>query len=182
MPLGALVHPDMKAGFSAHPAGVYAHVYTAMLALLLGPLQFSDRLRRTRPALHRWSGRVYLLVGVLGGGLSGLYLAQYAYGGPVAQAGFAALALCWLYTGVRAFLAIRRRDVESHRRWMVRNYALAFAAVMLRLYIPAAVMAGVDFALAYALIAWLCWLPNLVLAERLYQGTRARSGGSVNTA
>jgi len=36
---------------------------------------------------------------------------------------------------------------------------------MLRLYIPAAVIAGADFAVAYAIIGWLCWVPNLVFAE-----------------
>ena len=165
MPLGSLVHPDMKAGFVAHPLGVYVHVFAAALALLLGPFQFSARLRRARIHLHRWMGRVYLGVGVLVGGLSGLYLSQFAFGGPVARLGFAALAASWLYTGLRAFLAIRSRSIDEHRKWMVRNYSLAFAAVMLRLYIPASVLAGADFAVAYSVIAWLCWLPNLLVAE-----------------
>jgi hypothetical protein len=48
---------------------------------------------------------------------------------------------------------------------MVRNFSLTFAAVTLRLYIPASVFAGIDFAVAYPIIAWLCWLPNLLVAE-----------------
>lgn len=56
---------------------------------------------------------------------------------------------------------------------MVRNFSLAFAAVMLRLYVPAAVLAGADF--AYAIIAWLCWVPNLVIAEWLFNGAHART-------
>lgn len=39
------------------------------------------------------------------------------------------------------------------------------AAVMLRLYIPSSVLAGVDFAIAYPVVAWRCWLPNLLVAE-----------------
>ncbi|MEN3365538.1 MAG: hypothetical protein V7606_2812 [Burkholderiales bacterium] len=168
MPLGSLVHPDMKADFVAHPLGVYIHVFAAAVALLLGPSQFSARLRRSRIHLHRWMGRVYLGVGVLIGGLSGLYISQFAFGGFVAKLGFATLAIGWLYTGLRAFLAIRRRAIDEHRKWMVRNFSLAFAAVMLRLYIPAAVVAGVDFAVAYPIIAWLCWVPNVVFAEWRY--------------
>ncbi len=110
-------------------------------------------------------GRLYLGGGVLLGGLSGLYLSQYAFGGWAGKAGFAALAVCWLYTGARAFLAIRRGAIEEHRKWMVRNFSLAFAAVMLRLYIPASVVAGIEFSAAYPVIAWLCWLPNLAVAE-----------------
>jgi len=168
MPLGSLVHPDMKSGFVLHPLGVYLHVFAAAVALLLGPFQFSARLRRARIQLHRWMGRLYLGLGVLLGGLSGLYISQFAYGGLAAKLGFAALAVCWLYTGVRAFLAIHNRTVDEHEKWMVRNFSLAFAAVMLRLYIPASVLAGIEFAIAYPIIAWLCWLPNLLVAEWIY--------------
>jgi uncharacterized membrane protein len=172
MPLGSLVHPDMKAEFVAHPLGVYLHVFAAAVALLLGPFQFSTRLRSARIQLHRWMGRTYLGVGVLIGGLSGLYISQFAFGGPVAALGFATLAVCWLFTGLRAFLAIRRKEIGEHRKWMVRNFALSFAAVTLRLYIPASQIAGVEFAVAYPAIAWLCWVPNLLFAERQYNVER----------
>ena len=48
MPVGSLVHPDMKAGFAEHPLGVYLHAFAAAVALLLGPFQFSARLRQRR--------------------------------------------------------------------------------------------------------------------------------------
>lgn len=168
MPLGVLVHPDMRAAFQAHSVGIYAHVFASAVALALGPFQFVSRLRASRPRLHRWSGRVYLGAGVLLGGLSGLYMAFHAFGGPTARLGFAGLALAWLFTGLRALAAIRRRDIAAHRRWMVRNFALTFAAVMLRLYLPAATVAGVAFEMAYPAIAWLCWAPNVVVAEVLF--------------
>lgn len=168
LPMGAAVHPDMKPAFIANATAVQVHVFTAALAMALGPLQFSAGLRRRRPQLHRWTGRVYLGIGVLVGGVAGLYLAGHAHGGAVSQLGFSALALLWLYTGARAYLAIRAGAVDDHRRWMVRNYALTLAAVTLRLYVPAAVVTGVDFALAYPVIAWLCWVPNLLVAELRY--------------
>jgi uncharacterized membrane protein len=171
----------MRAGFQAHPTGVYLHVFGALFALAVGPFQFLDRLRGRHPRMHRWMGRAYLLLGVLVGGLAGLYLSQFAHGGPVAQLGFGALALAWLYTGARAFDAIRRQEFAAHRRWMTRNYALAFAAVMLRLYLPAAVIAGVDFAIAYAVIAWACWVPNLLLAEWRLRVSAARPPASPQT-
>lgn len=177
-PLGALVHPDMKAEFVAHPLGVYLHVFSAAVALLLGPFQLWGRLRRDHIRIHRWSGRLYLGFGVLLGGLSGLYIAQFAFGGPVARLGFAMLAVCWLDTGLRGFLAIRRGMIGEHRRWMLRNFALAFAAVMLRLYVPASVAAGIDFAAAYAAIAWLCWLPNLLVAELMLRSEQRTMAGS----
>jgi len=168
LPLGSLVHPDMQASFLAHSTGIYTHAFAAIVALVLGPFQFSSRLRQTRPRVHRWFGRVYLAVGVLVGGLSGLYMSQFAFGGSVARLGFAMLAVFWLYTGLRAWLAIRRRAVNEHRCWMVRNFALTFAAVTLRFYLPVSMVAGIDFSLAYPVIAWLCWVPNLLFAEWRY--------------
>jgi uncharacterized membrane protein len=167
-PLGSAVHPQMRATFEAHRLGIYAHVFGALFALALGPFQFSARLRATRLALHRWLGRLYLGVGVLIGGLAGLYMALHAFGGRAAQLGFGCLALAWLYSGARAYAAIRARDVAAHRRWMVRNFALTFAAVTLRLYLPVAMASGVAFELAYPAIAWLCWVPNLIVAETLF--------------
>ena len=166
LPLGAVVHPDMRAAFEAHRLAIYVHVFASAVALTFGPMQFSRRLRTARPTVHRWSGRLYLLIGVLVGGVTGLVLAFHAFGGLVSQLGFGCLAVSWLYTGIRAYVAIRSREIAAHRRWMVRNFALTFAAVTLRLWLPAAVAAGVPFDLAYPAIAWLCWVPNLLLAER----------------
>ncbi len=179
LPLGAAVHPDMRATFEAQRAGIYVHVFASAVALTLGPLQFSARLRARRPALHRWSGRLYLGVGVLVGGLAGLFMAAHAFGGVTARLGFACLAIGWLYTGLRAYLAIRARDIVSHRRWMVRNFALTFAAVTLRLWLPAAMASGIAFELSYPVIAWLCWVPNLVVAEYLFN--RKHSSEHPNT-
>lgn len=166
MPLGAVVDPDMRANFQAHPVGIYTHVFASAVALALGSFQFVRRLRLRWPAWHRWAGRVYLGLGVLPGGLAGLWMAFFASGGAVGRMGFAALALAWLYTGTRAYLSIRAGDVVAHRRWMVRNFALTLAAVTLRLWLPAALSgARLPYEVAYPVIAWLCWVPNLMVAE-----------------
>ncbi|MEQ9003518.1 MAG: DUF2306 domain-containing protein, partial [Pseudomonadales bacterium] len=57
-------------------------------------------------------------------------------------------------------------DIDGHRRWMVRNFALTFAAVTLRLELGLLTGAlGWSFDHAYLTVAWLCWVPNLVVAE-----------------
>jgi uncharacterized membrane protein len=172
VPLGRFLHPDMRAAFEANSVAIYGHVFASTVALALGPFQFLSRLRARRPALHRWLGRTYLAIGVLIGGLCGLYMSIHAFGGLVGKTGFTLLALAWLYTGLRAFAAIRGGDAAAHRRWMVRNFALAFAAVTLRIWLPLSVAAGAEFELAYPAIAWLCWLPNLVVAELLFNRAR----------
>lgn len=166
LPAGALVHPDIRPALQARPAVVLTHALAAAIALAIGPLQFRARLRQSAPSVHRWLGRVYF-AGVLIGGIAGLYMAFHAYGGAVARAGFASLAVAWLYTGLRAYLSIRERDVPAHRNWMIRNFALTFAAVTLRLYVPAALGFGIALGTAYPVIAWLCWVPNLLVARWL---------------
>ena len=78
-----------------------------------------------------------------------------------------------------AYKHIHNKDIEHHREWMTRNYALTFAAVMLRLWQLAFGMAGVDFLLGYMTVAWLCWIPNLMAAEWIIRRNR---GGQQNSA
>lgn len=170
-PLGVLLHPEMRATYAIYPAAIYAHIFGSAVALIIGPFQFWTRLRSQSPQLHRWLGRCYLLIGVGIGGSAGLFMAFHAFGGLAARLGFGILAVLWLYTGYRAYRSIRAREIASHRRWMVRNFGLTFAAVMLRLYLPASMVTGIAFESAYPVIAWLCWIPNVFVAEWLIRKT-----------
>jgi uncharacterized membrane protein len=163
-PLGSLVHPKMGEVFRAHPVAIYAHVFFSLAALALGPIQLVKPLRRRRPGLHRAVGRVYLFC-VLVGGLAGLRLAPMAFGGAFSAAGFAALAIGWLATGFLGYKTIRRGDVAAHRRWMLRNYALTFAAVTLRLQMGICFALGLPFEAFYPWLAWTCWVPNALVGE-----------------
>lgn len=157
--------PEQRAVYLAHFAFLMMHILGSMLALMIGPFQFLPGIRKGRwLKLHRGLGRTYLL-SVLFGGLGGLYMATVSYGGIVTHLGFGALACLWLYTGYRAYKHIRNKDIEAHRRWMIRNYALTFAGVMLRIWAPLSGILGIDFLMAYRAIAWLCWVPNLLVAE-----------------
>jgi hypothetical protein len=78
----------------------------------------------------------------------------------------------WLYSGTRAYRHIRNKDLEAHRQWMIRNYALTFAGVMLRVWAPLSVGMGADFTTAYIIIGWACWVPNLLVAEWIIRRTR----------
>lgn len=181
-PIGTVLHPDIRASFASHgTAVVYLHVFGAAVALMLGPLQFWASLRARRPGLHRWLGSAYLALGVGVGGLSGLVLALGAFGGAWSQAGFGTLAVLWITTGAMALQRIVRGDVQGHRRWMTRNFALTLAAVTLRLYLPASIVGGMSLDLAYPIVAWLCWMPNLLMAEWLLSRP-ARSAGATQRA
>lgn len=143
----------------------YTHISLGGLALLTGASQFSTRLRLRLTWLHRSLGTTYV-VACVGSGVAGLYLAFHATGGVLNSVGFGGLALAWLGTTIPAWWLIRQRRIQDHRRWMVRSYSLTFAAVTLRIYLPLlADVLGLGFPTAYAIVAWLCWVPNLVVAE-----------------
>lgn len=158
-----LIPPNIGENLMVKP-WIIVHAAAASTALLVGPFQFVSRLRAARPKLHRWMGRTYV-VACLAGGASGLLLAIGCRAGPIAQAGFGLLAVCWLLANVQAWrLAVAGRYAE-HRRWMVRSFAMTFGAVTLRMYLPIAPMLGYDFMPAYVAISWLAWVPNLLVAE-----------------
>jgi len=156
--------PFIQDRVSIVPLAVYGHLAGGMFAIAFGPFQFSRRLRSRHINVHRWMGRTYLIAVVVGG-LSGLALARMSQGGNIAHLGFALLALGWIFTAARAYRHIRAGDDIAHRRWMIRNFSLTFAAVMLRIYIPLSFAFGIPFEQAYPAIAWLCWLPNVAVAE-----------------
>jgi uncharacterized membrane protein len=128
--------------------------------------------------VHRWTGRIGL-VAIAIAGAAGLVLAPFNSAGIVGFFGFGALAVLWVVSGWRGYRAIRRGDVPSHRAWMMRTFALTYAAVTLRVWIPLLILVQVPlagpggfdgdaaFANAYAAVPFLAWLPNLVVAEWL---------------
>jgi uncharacterized membrane protein len=162
---------NQKATYTAHLAMLMMHILGAMLAILIGPFQFLPGIRKGRwLKVHRWLGRTYML-SILFGGLGGLYMAQFAYGGIISRLGFGTLAILWLYSGYRAYRYIRNKEIEQHRQWIIRNYALTFAGVMLRIWVPLTTGMGADFTTAYVIIAWACWVPNLFVAEWIIRRT-----------
>ena len=150
---------------SQKPVLLYVHILVSPIALAIVPFQFSKRLRLSRPRLHRWLGRVYGMA-ILFGGVSGLLIAPNAQGGLIGQSGFFLLAVLWLATTATGIWQARQRAFASHQIWMIRSAALTWAAVTLRLYLPL-LTAGFGFETGYMIVAWLCWVPNLLVAEWL---------------
>jgi len=150
----------------------HQHILLGGVALLIGWTQFSKKIRSKNISLHRTIGKVYVAACLLSG-CAGLYIAFYATGGLIASLGFGCLAIAWLITTSKAFLSIRKREINAHQEWMIRSYALTFAAVTLRIWLPLSQMASINFISAYVVISWLCWVPNILVAEWIVGSTRA---------
>jgi len=143
----------------------YLHISFGGLALLIGWTQFSKKLRGRYLRVHRLVGKIYVL-SVFISSCAGLYIALFASGGIICSLGFGTLALLWLFTDIQAYTSIRKLRIAEHEAWMIRNYALAFAAVTLRIWLPLTTGLGhMEFVTSYRIISWLCWVPNLIIAE-----------------
>ena len=140
------------------------HIAGAATALLLGPLNFLPWIPRKAPAVHRWIGRVYIVACLIGGG-GGFVLAFGSTAGPVATAGFGSLAVCWILANVQGWRLATEGRYADHGAWMIRSFAMTFAAVTLRLYLPLIPLFHVSFVEGYRAISFLAWVPNLILAE-----------------
>ena len=104
------------------------HVLAAFLALLIGPINFSRRIRQHHLQLHRILGRIYV-ISVFVGAATGVALAAGRPGLP----GTCMQAAAWVVCTTAALVTARNGQIVQHRQWMVRSYAVTFTFVSSRL-------------------------------------------------
>ncbi len=166
-----VVAPQFRARVVAHDPWLLTHITGGIAALLLGAFQFPSAFRDRHLSLHRWLGRIYLLA-VLVSGVAGLIISPLSFGGPITHFGFGILAVLWLFSGCIAYVRARQFRFRSHSEWMTRNFALTFAAVTLRIWLLLLVLGGFTFLESYRTVAWLSWIPNLLIAELIVARSR----------
>ncbi len=149
----------------------YLHIITAPIALFIGPFQLSKRFRAKSIRRHRMMGGLYCAAVFLAG-VTGVLIGFTAKGGLVAQSGFVLLAAIWLIATFRALQVVKRGQISLHQEWMIRSIALTFSGVTLRILLPAQLVAGISVDVAYPIVAWLCWVPNLVVVEYIIRKSR----------
>jgi len=167
--LGLLAVPSIRPPFIQNlfthfPEVTVIHFIGGAIAIVAGAFQFSSSLRQKHLSVHRLLGRFYV-GSIIFSGIAGLVLAVNSVGGFYVQTGFGLMAIFWLGTTFMAYRLIRQRNVKAHENWMIRSYAVTLAGVTLRLYLGMSVVLGIKFFDAYPVLAWLCWVPNLLIAE-----------------
>ncbi|UQB67872.1 DUF2306 domain-containing protein [Epilithonimonas zeae] len=144
----------------------YIHVYSSIFALLAGFIAvFFDK---NLKYLHRFSGRIYVFITLAFSSLSGIYIGIFANGGWTAKVSFVLLGILWFYTTCKSYSEIRKKNIARHKFWMWRSYALAVSAITLRMWKVILVYLFQPNPMdIYQVIAWLGWIPNLLLVEYL---------------
>jgi uncharacterized membrane protein len=163
-------------GFNKETFGSYwnykwpliGHISGGLLALIIGPFQFSKTFRNKFMTTHRWLGRIYLTA-ILIGTISSTYLAwTSAYRVNFSWAfGLQGLAFAWITTASMAYISVMRGRILQHKEWMIRSYVVTFAFVTFRWL--------QDLQIAHQLmnkfeergptIIWLSWTIPLLITE-----------------
>ena len=154
----------------------FIHVYASFWVLMAGFTQFSRKLQRDRPRLHRIMGYIYTIDVLCITGPAGLLMGFYANGGITSRIAFVMLATLWIYFTAMALVKARKGEFKSHRNYMIRSYALTLSAITLRAW-----KFGINnsFELppmdVYRTVAWLGWTINLAAAELIIFRLKNRS-------
>ncbi|SHM73809.1 DUF2306 domain-containing protein [Mucilaginibacter sp. OK098] len=144
----------------------YCHIIGSSIILMIGFFQFSKMVYNNR-ALHKVFGKFYVF-GVLFFAAPGAYIMTlFVNRGTGVFISFLLQNTLWVAFTLAAWLLVMNGRVNDHIKMMRRSYALAFGAVTLRFYIWLFTVlgSGVGFENNYLIIAFLSWVPNLLVAE-----------------
>lgn len=145
----------------------FLHVFSSTFLLLAGFTQFYNPLKKFSK-LHRQLGKLYIFILLVLSAPAGFIMSLYANGGLPSQIAFTFLSVLWIIFTFKAYTAIRNRDFILHGNFMLRSYALTLSALTLRAWKYIIVMLFHPHPMdVYMLVAWLGWVPNLIIAEWL---------------
>jgi uncharacterized membrane protein len=106
------------------------HGLAGVTALCLGPFQFSERIRKGNPGVHRLMGRIYLGAIVVASLLS-IYITLRFEPHPF-QVEIWAQGGGWFLCAALAYIYARKRNFVLHRQWVARSYGFTFIFIMAR--------------------------------------------------
>ena len=159
--------------------GLWVHIVGGTMAMFLGPVQLWLGQTRQKLQLHRTLGKLYLL-GVALDNLAAYYLCLTTPVGFVYATGLFGMTLASTITTVMAVVAIRYRNFDQHREWMIRSYVVILSFVFFRMIAGGLEAAGIggsgiagDTARA-TLAAWCSWAIPLLLTELSLQMPKLR--------
>lgn len=147
------------------------HILLAIVALITGPLGLIQRVHSKSLHFHRWNGRVYVLSIILNY-IPGFYVSFFATGGWLSTIGFLILNTLWIWTTLKGYVSIKKKQIIPHKHWMVRSLFLSLAN--LTIYISVTIIhhgVNLSYVTSYTIAVWLCWILNLCLAEIIIRRT-----------
>lgn len=158
-----------------NPRLTMLHTIPGLLFAILGPLQFMGPIRRRVPAVHRWSGRVFVLIGITSGVAAFLMTLRFPIWGMTLNTAISLVSSVFMvFAFVQALVHVRARRFGLHREWMIRGFATGMAValfrVMLNDILPA--MGVEDFTTRWNIVVTISFPILLGFAEFWIRATR----------
>ncbi|SEM73445.1 Predicted membrane protein [Chryseobacterium taichungense] len=145
----------------------YTHVYISIFVLLTGFLAILRKDFGIKD-LHQNVGKVYIFLILFLAAPSGIYMGIFANGGIYSKISFVILGCLWWFSTLEAYQLARQKNFKQHQQWMWRSFALTFSAITLRMWKVIIVYLFHPNPMdVYQIIAWLGWIPNILLIEYL---------------
>jgi uncharacterized membrane protein len=173
-----LLHADSPLRQRYAPIGwiVFLHGFPGAIALLLGVLQFSARLRQRHWPWHRAMGRIYVACVFIAAPMAVIVSIKLPI--PTLMLASAIQATGWIATTATALYCVRTGQIQQHREWMIRSYPFAMVFVVVRavIAIPAVARLGgmATVTVVWSTIAVACFLPSFLIEwQKLAANRRA---------
>jgi uncharacterized membrane protein len=150
--------------FPAYYPVLIVHMVTGTIAMLTMVLQVWPRLREKFPKVHRVSGRVYV-VSVVVAALAGFVVIWFAV--PWGKVGSLCMLIFWVWSTVAGYVAIRRGNHVTHRRYMLYSFAVSANNMWASITMLAIFELGLPFDLVWwgEAARWIPWVGNLMLVQ-----------------
>ncbi|HWY44169.1 MAG TPA: DUF2306 domain-containing protein [Candidatus Sulfotelmatobacter sp.] len=172
---------ELDGHFAKQRALTLLHILPGMLFMVLGPLQFMRGLRAKHPAIHRWSGRVFLATSAVIGVTGLTMVLRDSIGGLDEKTAIVIFGSFFLIAMGKALWHALHREFARHREWMIRGFAIGLAVATIRPimggFFAAAVMRGHTpepkefFGMAF----WIGFTLQAIAAEIWIRYTRERA-------
>ncbi len=166
---------SIEYGYAKNPFLTLLHILPGMIFLVLGALQFVKKIRLNYINFHRWSGRIYLSLGLVIG-LSAIAMSYtIRFGGYVETAAVTVFGSFFLFSLGKAYCHIRRKEFASHREWMIRAYAIGLAVATMRPIIGLFfAFSNIPFHEFFGYIFWIAFILHAFVAEKWIRYTRLK--------
>ena len=175
--------PVPDEGFAAHPLLTLIHILPGLLFMLLAPLQFVKRLRNGYPKMHRLTGYIVLISGMIIGSTALAMGFTMAIGGIVETLAITVYGTLFLFSLVKAYLYILKRNVSLHREWMIRAVAIGLAVSTTRpivgLFFGTSQFTGLTVQQYFGVAFWIAFTMHIVAAEWWIRKTREKPGSQI---
>lgn len=166
-----------------NPWPIFAHIIAGSLFNILGPFQFMSGLRSKHPKLHRWTGRMFILSGLVSA-FSAVYMNQLfpQFGGQTKYWSnlifSVAVPVC---LAIAVYAIVTERNIAKHRAFMMRAYAIGLGVATQRLILmPYFLMFGIPLGETLGALLIVCWCINLAVVEWILRSKSFHPNAMIN--